>query len=85
MADDGGDAGGTGKASGSESGTVLSSAATTVSQLQAIVKGLQTLRMSPNDLWFAKSTTLVATSSISIQNPLPLTMEGLGPISPQQA
>jgi hypothetical protein len=44
MADqDGGDAGGTGKSSGSESGTVLSGAATTVSQLLTIVKSLEAL------------------------------------------
>ena len=44
MADqDGGDAGGTGKSSGSDSGTVLSGAATTVSQVLIIVKGLEAL------------------------------------------
>jgi hypothetical protein len=45
MADesDGGVAGGSGKASGSTSGTVLSEAATTVTQLVAIVKGLEAL------------------------------------------
>jgi hypothetical protein len=44
MADqDGGDAGGSGKSSGMDSGTVLSGAATTVSQLLEIVKGLEAL------------------------------------------
>jgi|SRR5271167_3196347 len=44
MADqDGGDAGGSGKSSGSESGTVLSSATTTVSQILTIVKALESL------------------------------------------
>jgi hypothetical protein len=44
MADqDGGDAGGSGKGAGTESGTVLSGAATTVSQVLTIVKGLDAL------------------------------------------
>jgi hypothetical protein len=44
MADqDGGDAGGSGKGAGTESGTVLSGAATTVSQVLTIVKSLDAL------------------------------------------
>ena len=47
---DGGDAGGSGKSAGTESGTVLSAAATTVSQLLTIVKSLEAI-----DTFFERS------------------------------